>query len=473
MRLKYSLILLSSILLLVLAVVLAYVAPHAGTTAGGGDVEPEIAPARPGDWPMLGHDWGRTNFNPDEQALSAASIDSLAPRWRALVSPGAIPSGSAPSVADGRLYIGGSAHEGPNFFAFDASSGAPIWQVSLGKAPTTCADVGVDVGIGSTAAISGSIAVVGGADAAYYGLDAATGATLWRDPLGVGPSGFAWVSPLLAHGRAYYGVASYCDRPSVRGEVRSVDVGSGRLVASHFIVPEGKAGGGVWHAPSLSPDARTLVVATGEDYEGYNGPLNRALVSLDALSLDVMQSNQQGSLNSDHDWGSTPIIFSDSQGRAMTAASHKDGAFRGYLIDSISGGPLWARDLKAAVAMSPAYDPTFGPGGTLFFVGHKDKGIHLYAVDPATGTDRRPPTTLPDYPFGSMAIANGLIFLNLTGVLHVYDERTGALLRAVEPPEAGPSWTGPVVAHGFVYWTSGAYLNAWGLPGPAAGAPAP
>ena len=422
---------------------------------------------------MLGRDLSRTNFNPDEQTLSATNIDGLAPRWRALVNPEGEPSGSAPSVAGGRLYIGGSAHAGPNFFAFDAASGALLWQISLGHAPADCADVSIDVGIGSTAAISGSIAVVGGADAAFYGLDAETGARLWRDSLDVGPSGFAWAAPLLAHGRAYYGVASYCDRPSVRGEVRSVDLGSGRRVASRYIVPEGKAGGGIWHAPSLSPDARTLLVATGEDFEGYDGPLNRALVSLDALSLDVIQSNQQGSLNKDHDWGSAPIIFSDDHGRTLAAASHKDGTFRGYLIDSISGGPLWAREVKSAVAMSPAYDPTFGPGGTLFFVGHKDDGIQLYAVDPATGADRRTPTTLPDYPFGSMAIANGLIFLNLSGVLHVYDEHTGALLRAIEPQDAGPSWTGPSVAHGFVYWTSGPYLNAWSLPGPASPTPVP
>jgi outer membrane protein assembly factor BamB len=460
MRRKYSLVFLCSILLLALVAVLVYAAPRVGTST--------IRPHVPGDWPMLGHDARRTNFNPDEQTLAAANIDELAPRWRALINPEGLPSGSAPSVANGRLFIGGSAKAGGNFFAFDAASGAPLWQTSLGYAPADCADVGIEVGVGSTAAISGSIAVVGGADAAFYGLDADTGEKLWRDPLDVGPSGFAWASPLLAHGRA-----SYCDRPSVRGEVRSVDLKSGRLVANRYIVPEGKAGGGIWHAPSLSPDARTLLVATGEDFEGYDGPLNRALVSLDALTLDVIQSNKQGSLNRDHDWGSTPIIISDSQGRTLAAASHKDGIFRGYLIDSIDGGPLWAREVKSAVAMAPAYDPTFGPGGTLFFVGHKDDGIQLYAVDPATGADRRTPTTLPDYPFGSMAIANGLVFLNLSGVLHVYDGHTGTLLRAIEPQDAGPSWTGPSVAHGFVYWTSGAYLNAWSLPAPATATPTP
>ncbi|MDQ3929150.1 MAG: PQQ-binding-like beta-propeller repeat protein [Chloroflexota bacterium] len=471
MRLKLFLVLLSSILLLTLVAVLVYAAPGQDPTAYGMDVEPVMAPGDPGDWPMLGHDVSRTSFNPDEHALSAANIDRLVPRWRALINPGGIPAGSAPSVSNGYVYIGGSAVEGPNFFAFDASSGATLWQTSLGYAPSDCADEGIEVGIGSTAAISGSVVVVGGGDAAYYGLDADTGAMLWRDPLDVGPSGFAWASPLVAHNRAYYGASSYCDNPSVRGEVRSVDLGSGKPIASRFIVPKGKAGGGVWHAPTLSPNGRTLVVATGEDFEGYDGPLNRALVSLDALRLDVLQSNQQGALNSDQDWGSTPVILSDSQGRTLVAATHKDGSIRAFALDSISEGPIWTRRVNAAIAMTPGYDPTFGPGGTLFFIGYKEHGNWLYAVDPATGVDRWTPAPLPNYTLGNMAIANGLVFLNLNGTLHIYDEHTGKLLRSMEPPDAGPSWTGPVVSHGFVYWTSGAYLNAWSLPATAKNTP--
>ncbi|HEX8230421.1 MAG TPA: PQQ-binding-like beta-propeller repeat protein [Chloroflexia bacterium] len=473
MRLKHALIFLSSILLLALVAAFVYVAPGIGMPTTNKDSALALAPVAPGDWPMLGRNFSRTSFNPDEQTLAASNIDSLAPRWRALVNPGGLPSGSAPSVANGRLYIGGSATTGANFFAFDASSGAPLWQVSLGYAATNCADVGIEVGIGSTAAISGSIVVVGGGDGAYYGLTADTGATLWRDRLDVGPSGFAWASPLLAHGRAYYGASAQCDNPSVRGEVRSVDLSSGRRMSSRFVVPEGKAGGGVWNAPALSPDARTLVVATGEDFEGYNGPLNRALLSLDVLSLDVIQANQQGALNDDQDWGSTPVIFSDSQGRTLVAAIHKDGAIHAYAIDSISAGPIWARYENAAIAMTPAYDPTFGQGGTLFFEGYKDTRSHLYAVDPATGVDRWTPVPLPTFALGNMAVANGLIFLNLNGVLHVYDEHTGTLLHSIEPQDAGRTWTGPTVSHGFVYWASGEYLNAWSLPDPATGTPEP
>ena len=470
MRSKYAAIFILVVLLLLvsLAAIMIYMATDRGTTTAGPDYA--LATGRAGDWPMLGHDHRRTNFNPDEHILSTANVKDLAPRWRALINPSGAPAGSAASVADGRLYIGGSASSGPNFFAFDAFSGARLWQTDLGyiKAVKGCADVG----IGSTAAISGTMLVVGGGAAAYYALDTATGATMWHNPLDVGPGGFAWSSPLLAYGRAYYGVASYCDQPSVRAAVVSVDLASGKPLATLYIVPEGKAGGGVWHSPSITPDGSTLVVATGEDYEGYDGPLNRALISLDPHSLEVIQSNKQGPTDVDADWGSTPVILNDSQGRTLVAASHKDGTFRVYLIDRIAEGPLWSRSLGMAIALSPAYDPTFQSGGTLFFVGHEG-GAKLYAVDPATGADRWPPVALPNYSFGNIAAANGLVFMNLSGVLNVYDEHTGTLLRSVVPEDAGHSWTGPSVARGFVYWTSGAYLNAWSLPGPDGVAPTP
>lgn len=63
-----------------------------------------------------------------------------------------------------------------------------------------------------------------------------------------------------------------------------------------------------------------------------------------------------------------------------------------------------------------------------------------------------------------MAVANGLIFLNDNGVLRILDESNGALLRVIIPDHQGDSNSGVAVAHGFVYWLSGSYLNAWSLP---------
>ena len=132
--------------------------------------------------------------------------------------------------------------------------------------------------------MSGTVVVAGGGDAAYYALDADTGERLWRVPLVGEPSAFAWASPLLAHGRVYYGAASSCDDPSIPGELVALGLDGSTLAARRF-VPEGDAGAGIWNSPALSPDGGTLIVATGEDFEGYDGPYNRAIVSLDPLTL--------------------------------------------------------------------------------------------------------------------------------------------------------------------------------------------
>ena len=63
-------------------------------------------------------------------------------------------------------------------------------------------------GIGSTPAISGTVVTIGGGNSAYYGLSTLNGSQLWRDPLGVGPSGFAWASPLITREQSHVRRAS-------------------------------------------------------------------------------------------------------------------------------------------------------------------------------------------------------------------------------------------------------------------------
>jgi outer membrane protein assembly factor BamB len=412
---------------------------------------------------MYGYDLSRTNYNPAETAISAANVTQLVPRWQAPLGYGAIPdlsafpSSSAPVVADGRVFVGSSVDSGPNYFAFDARTGAPLWSKDLGH--ISAPECPPNVGIGSTAAISGTVLVGGGGDAAYYGLDTATGAQLWRQPLDAGASGFAWASPLLAHGRAYLGAVSYCDNPSVRGEVRTVDLLTGVPLARQYFVPETERGAGVWNSPALGPDGQTLVVATGEDYF-YDGLYNRALVTLNSTSLAILGANKQGLTFHDHDWGTTPIIFHDSQGRTLVGAANKNGTFYAYLLNNIHAGPVWQRYTDVSVGAMPAYDPTFGAGGTLFIVGNRT----IYAVDPATGADRYPPFGTYEL-FGNVALANGLLFVNLGGGgVQIFNERTGAELTHLIPANSGDTFSGVTVAQGTVYWTAGGYLNAWSLP---------
>ncbi|HUS16481.1 MAG TPA: S-layer homology domain-containing protein [Chloroflexia bacterium] len=442
-----------------LAVIAALAALTRWPAAGAGRVAtPPLGGT--GDWPMYGHDAARTNYNPAETTLNPGNVSSLVPRWQRSLGTAGSPSASGPVISNGRVYVGSSVMAGPNFFAFEATTGAPAWSADLGHMPSC-----FNVGIGSTAAVSGTLLAVGGGDGAYYGRDALTGGALWRVPLNVGPSGFAWESPLLANGRAYLGIASDCDNPSVRGEIRAVDATSGALLANQYFVPPGQAGGGIWNSPALSPDGSTLAVVSGEDFGGYSGPYNRAMMVLDPLSLAVRAAHQTGLPDLDQDYASTPVIFQNRNGRVMVAANHKDGTFYAFTLNDLTAGPVWARPMSFMAGMMPAYDPTFGTGGTLFLV---DANGGMFAADTANGA-RRWGVVTAGILHGNLAVANGLIFANTgAGGLVVLDEHTGTVLRTLLPEHPGDTYSGVAVAGGFVYWVAGEYLNAWSLPAPAA-----
>jgi outer membrane protein assembly factor BamB len=407
------------------------------------------------DWPTYGQNTSRTGYSSKATAITAANLARLAPRWQADIGIGDFPPSGAPTVAGGRVFVGSSLADGDNFFAFDAATGAALWTADVGHHPPS----DFDVGLGATAGVSDTVVVVGGGDAAYYGLDVGSGAILWRHEMGVGPSGFTWCSPLIANGRAYIGMSSEGDNPSVRGEVRALDLLTGNLLANQYFVPEGLRGAGIWNSPALSPDGRLLAVATGEDYGGYDGPYNRAMVTLDPLTLEILEADKEGATNQDLDWGTTPVFFKDRQSRTLLGANHKNGVFYAYDATKVASGPIWQRDLGVSIGMMPAYDPTHGDGGTLFIVG--DNG-QLFAVDPATGMDRWPPVAV-GFMFGNMALANGLVFASTGGSVVVLDAATGSILRTLTPADPGPSYSGVVVAGGVVYWLSGPKLNAWSL----------
>jgi outer membrane protein assembly factor BamB len=430
-------------------------------TAAGYPAAPSGGQLATGDWPMYGHDYQHTSYNPNETSISAGNLFQLMPRWQANIGTnGTMSAASAPSVANSMVYVGSSVASGDNFFGINAISGTQVWTASLGYNPNPGC---LHVGLGSTAAISGTIISVGGGDSAYYGLNADTGQQLWRDPMDLGPSAFAWESPLMIHGRAYLGMSANCDNPSVRGEVRAVDMLTGARLQSQYFVPEGLRGAGIWNSPALSPDGNILFITTGEDYGGYNGPYNRAMVAMDPLTLQILKSNQQGNTGGDVDYATSPTVFSDSQGRLLVGALHKNRRFYAFDFNDTREGwpPIWEKLMPSySAGMLPAYDPNTGEGGTLFLT----VGTTLYALDPATGAERWTAPITGGY-HGNMAIANGLIFINSgASGLKIYSETNGALLRSLLPDNAGASNAGIAVSHGLIYWVSGSYINAWGLP---------
>ncbi len=407
-----------------------------------------------GDWPMYGHDTGRSSYGPDETTIGVANVDRLAERFRVEVGIGEIPSSSGPVVASGRVYVGSSLAEGDNYFCFDASTGARVWSANVGHSPPFPGNVG----IGSTAAVVDGLVVVGGGDPAYYGLDAATGAIRWRHDMAQTEEAFAWSSPLVVDGLAYVGMSSRYK--AVRGELRALDVRDGSVRARQYFVPEGRLGADIWNSPSLSPDGSSVVVASGNDFGGFDGPLTRSMVAMDPADLAIQASYQVAAFNQDLDFGTTPVFFRDAQGRSLVGANEKDGRFFAFELQSLGQGPAWQRATGLRVGVMPGYDPNTGPGGTLFIVG--DNGV-LFGVDPATGVDRWPPVAV-GLPNGNLALANGLVFMGAGGgQVAVIEAETGDILRVLSPTTTGPTFSGFALSRGILYWMSGPFLNAWAV----------
>ncbi|HWX24597.1 MAG TPA: PQQ-binding-like beta-propeller repeat protein, partial [Vicinamibacteria bacterium] len=207
----------------------------------------------PSEWPMYSHDPGHTNTNPQEVTLSPAGVSALGPIFQVnigshIVNSFAYFSNSTPTISGGTVYVGSATSTGNNFFAFNAATGAALWAANLGYAYADACGPFDNVGIPSTAAVSGNILAVGGGDGAYYGVDAGSGAVLWRVPLNAGGSGYSWSSPVILGQRVYWGVASQCDNPPVRGRVQVVNLASGNPVGQQFFGPPGGRGGGVWNS---------------------------------------------------------------------------------------------------------------------------------------------------------------------------------------------------------------------------------
>ena len=142
--------------------------------------------------------------------------------------------------------------------------------------------------------------------------------------------------------------------------------------------------------------------------------------------------------DNDLDFGTSPVVFGDGQGRTLVASNNKNGTIYAYDLQRLSAGAIWQRQEGLSVGLMPAFD---AGSRTLWFGG--DNG-RLFAVDPATGVDR--------FPASTVGFMNGNIAL------------AGELVVALEPANVGRSFSGIAVAGGSLYWLSGEYLNAWGLP---------
>lgn len=348
-----------------------------------------------GDWPTYQYSSARSGFDSSDTILNPSSASHLKLYWTDTVS-GSI--SAQPVVANSIIYWG--SWNGGEEHATDLNNNS-IWTSKLGTTTdNNCYPA--HVGVSSTATVATineqSMVFVGGGDANFYALNAATGSILWKTKLGSSPSHFLWSSPALFNGNIYEGVSSFGDCPLVQGKMVQLDAATGAITHIFDIVPTGCTGGGVTGSPTIDAAAGTLYFATGNP--GYCGSPEKyapAIVELNASDLSLVgvwqvPTSQQ---TTDSDFISTPTLFTGKGGTPMVGVANKNGIFYAFTRDALDNGPVWQDQIAKGGDCPQCGDGSISPaawdGSTLYAAGGKTtirgkvcKGS-LSAINPGNG----------------------------------------------------------------------------------------
>jgi PQQ-like domain len=255
MRRKLPLFALMGMLVLFIPALLALV-PLTAPTASS---QPLVSA---GDWTTYGNTIARTNFTAAETAITPSSAPLLKQKWARSATNG---------ISDQAVTMNGVVYWGSwdgNVHATTISTNARIWATYIGRtSDSSC--VPPQVGVASTptvATVNGQLDVfVGGGNANFYALNAATGQIIWHTALGPSPSTFIWSSPALYNGSIYIGLSSFGDCPLVQGKMFQLNASTGAIQHVFATVPNGCTGAGVWGSPAIDTSAGTLFFATGNN----------------------------------------------------------------------------------------------------------------------------------------------------------------------------------------------------------------
>jgi polyvinyl alcohol dehydrogenase (cytochrome) len=482
------------------------------------------------DWTFAGQNAHNTRDAAAEHVIGPGNVARLTPRW-VLTTTGNV--AATPAVARGVVYV---PDLGGTLWAVSAASGSVLWSAKVGSyvgAPTdvsrtTPAVNGNEIVIGTGAASATPTAPVG---AYLLGINASTGALLWRTKVDMDPYSMITGSPVIDNGVVYAGVSSDDElassaTPTFRGSVVALSAQTGHVLWQSYTAPPGYTGNAVWGSnPVVDHATGLLYVATGNNYTvppgvcttpagtGCTRPaasdyfdsvlalnLRTGAVTwaLKTLTSDTWTATDP--LGPDYDFGSSPNLYTATvNGRQadLLGIGQKSGIY--WALNPSTGAVIWKTQVGAG---GPEGGIEWGSAtdGTRIYAAISDyqhapytitsasgqtstvTGGSWSALDAATGKilwQTADPQSAPD--LGFVSTANGVVYAGSDAAagdtMYALNASTGTI--AWRFPSGGGVISGAAIVNGSVYWGSGYYipptgvandqLYAFSLPGAAAG----
>jgi polyvinyl alcohol dehydrogenase (cytochrome) len=464
-------------------------------------------------WNGWGHDVENTRFQP-EPGFSASDIPRLKVKW-VFAYPGPL-VGSQPTVVGGRVFV---ATTTGLIYALNAQTGCTYWTFH------TASEIRSALSVGALPKGAGAKMAVFGADLMHanaYAIDARTGRLLWKVKVDQHPLARITGSPVYYDGRLYvptssqeegFGTMSTYHCCTSRGSVVAIDGATGKILWTSHPIQEkpkpfkksstgvqmyGPAGASIWSAPTIDAKRKLIYVGTGDSFTDVPTKATDAIVAMDMKTGHihwVFQATTDdnylfgcsvpnkgicpGPIGPDYDFGSSPILHTDADGKQVILAGQKSGIV--YELDpdnggkvlwqkqvgpgSMGGGVEWAIAANAQSVFVPIANRAASSlsalqisDGTTIWHDPAPKGECSWGMKGCAGTEAAAITVIPGAVFSGGA----------DGHLRAYSTKDGSLLwdfdtaaksyNAVNgvPAHGGALMIeGPTIANGLLYVNSG------------------
>ena len=334
--------------------------------------------------------------------------------------------------------------------------------------------------------------------------DQKTGRLVWATPsVDDQPGSDTYASPVIFDGLVMMGVSGgsaelgeESDRYAFQGSLTFTDADTGQMVKKTYTIHPPKqpddefAGATVWSTPAVDAEDKVAYVGTGNPFKPqaehkysnavvkydldrasrrfgeiighYKGDVDEFFPGLSQAPCYDFPGNSPptypqgiGSCGDiDLDFGSSPNLFRDDQGRKLVGAGQKSGVY--HVFDARTMEPVWKQIVGppgqfGGIVGSTAHDGdgVFGPITIPGYVWGIEAagGAHRWVGPVGDGLHWGPP----------VSVANGVVYtVDFSGFLDAFDAKSGALLMR-RPLAAGGgsaqsvSWGGVSVARNTVF----------------------